>query len=72
MRHRGHFEVRDPSRKRAQFAVDLGELGAQLNIELIELRCGCWINEPEVDELLGGVERHGGQRALGRNRALGP
>eukprot|EP00969_Alexandrium_andersonii_P306883 13566803-Alexandrium_andersonii.AAC.1 len=34
LRHCGHLEARNSARQRAQFTVDLGELGAQLNVEL--------------------------------------
>eukprot|EP00969_Alexandrium_andersonii_P162835 7198442-Alexandrium_andersonii.AAC.1 len=38
VRHRGRLEVCDPACKHAQLTVGLGELGAQLNVELVELR----------------------------------
>eukprot|EP00969_Alexandrium_andersonii_P370077 15476498-Alexandrium_andersonii.AAC.1 len=49
LRHRRHLHVGDLPSEGAELAAHLGELGAQLNIELVELGGRCGVDEPEVD-----------------------
>eukprot|EP00969_Alexandrium_andersonii_P252659 11166083-Alexandrium_andersonii.AAC.1 len=61
----------DPPREGAKLAVHLGELGAQLNIESVELGGRRGVNELKVDQAVGRVERHGDWLTSGRKRGLG-
>eukprot|EP00969_Alexandrium_andersonii_P026128 1140508-Alexandrium_andersonii.AAC.1 len=55
----------DPPREGAQLAAHEGEFGAQLVVDLVELRGRCGVDRVKVEPLRR-LERHGGGRTHGR------